>query len=624
MHFGKTYDELLLSLPPEISDGAIEYKRLKKLIHGIVDELESIGLSPDRLRALLAEQERERGPGGAAPDAEHPSPDAASSPSPSPSSSSAPTSPSQPAYGNGNGHARVVYEFAREHDGEGIEPRLRFILPDRYFAPQASGSGISSVDEREHESQSEAESSDDPNLNEPEQERTAEHERSSNVDYEPEADRGEGTSADGARNGVSSSASTHLMNPRAARSPALLYALQRGLALTAAPNNGVRAGARSSASDEARQWNSAPAATQLARAGDLIECDGAHELVVPLAHDTEFFRVLSTALHTLAAHLTHVQADFTRSLSSLASQISASARPLSSSSSSSSRGLNFNFNLLGPGFTPHRAGADASAISTPLLFGRAPALKSDLTAWREIFALYVESEVFERLGERARGERSVADAEVRLKAFAERVTGAGLGDRRTLKLRESREALERFLRLNILLLDLKKFQQANAEAMRKILKKHAKRTALPLPLLTDNASTPDALALFVPPLLHTLPRTLVQAVGTQLLPVIPSLDDYACIICTSIAFKPIRLGCGHLFCVRCLVKLQKRGRERCPVCRAPTVGQATRDNVDWALINFMQDWFPEETWEKMRNNEREAQEEEMREMGIEPGACVVQ
>lgn len=70
--------------------------------------------------------------------------------------------------------------------------------------------------------------------------------------------------------------------------------------------------------------------------------------------------------------------------------------------------------------------------------------------------MYVESEVFERVGERARGERTVADAEVRLKAFAERVTGAGLGDRRTLKLRESRAALDRFLRLNLLLLDLKK------------------------------------------------------------------------------------------------------------------------------------------------------------------------
>lgn len=35
-----------------------------------------------------------------------------------------------------------------------------------------------------------------------------------------------------------------------------------------------------------------------------------------------------------------------------------------------------------------------------------------------------------------------------------------------------------------------------------------------------------------------------------LLPIIPHLDDYECLICASVAFKPVRLACGHLFCVR--------------------------------------------------------------------------
>ena len=43
---------------------------------------------------------------------------------------------------------------------------------------------------------------------------------------------------------------------------------------------------------------------------------------------------------------------------------------------------------------------------------------------------------------------------------------------------------------------------------------------------------------------------LVQAVGETILPIVPHIDDYECVICTSIAFKPIRLQCGHLFCVR--------------------------------------------------------------------------
>jgi hypothetical protein len=90
------------------------------------------------------------------------------------------------------------------------------------------------------------------------------------------------------------------------------------------------------------------------------------------------------------------------------------------------------------------------------------------------------------------------------------------------------------------------------------------------------------------------PRILIQAIGETLLPLIPHLDDYACLICTSIAFTPIRLSCGHFFCVRCvgliihiiaigfnsrlrcLVKMQKRGQGDCPMCRAPVVLIADR------------------------------------------------
>ena len=115
------------------------------------------------------------------------------------------------------------------------------------------------------------------------------------------------------------------------------------------------------------------------------------------------------------------------------------------------------------------------------------------------------------------------------------------------------------------------FQFANAEAARKILKKHAKRTALPFPtpaLDVSPAGVPtqsqlitlanmqgstithsDILSL-IPSTATSLPHMLVQAIGETLLPIIPHLDDYSCLICTSIAFKPIRLSCGHLFCVR--------------------------------------------------------------------------
>ena len=132
------------------------------------------------------------------------------------------------------------------------------------------------------------------------------------------------------------------------------------------------------------------------------------------------------------------------------------------------------------------------------------------------------------------------------------------------------------------------FQHANSEATRKILKKHAKRTALPLPE-HESHNTDDNLSLILSPrpLSTPLPRILVQAIGEILLPVIPHIDDYSCLICTGVAFKPIRLQCGHLFCVRCLVKMQKRGQGDCPMCRAKTVLVADRCKPLHSAANFL-------------------------------------
>jgi len=50
---------------------------------------------------------------------------------------------------------------------------------------------------------------------------------------------------------------------------------------------------------------------------------------------------------------------------------------------------------------------------------------------------------------------------------------------------------------------------------------------------------------------------------------------------------------------------------------------APKANVDWALFNFMQDWFPVEAKEKLKANEREAADEELQEMGIDPQGCII-
>ena len=39
---------------------------------------------------------------------------------------------------------------------------------------------------------------------------------------------------------------------------------------------------------------------------------------------------------------------------------------------------------------------------------------------------------------------------------------------------------------------------------------------------------------------ESLPHVLVALLTEVLLPIVPSVDDYSCAICTSIAFKPIR------------------------------------------------------------------------------------
>lgn len=113
---------------------------------------------------------------------------------------------------------------------------------------------------------------------------------------------------------------------------------------------------------------------------------------------------------------------------------------------------------------------------------------------------------------------------------------------------------------------------------------------------------------------------------TTLLPILPSIDDYSCAICTSVAWRPIRLDCSHLFCIRCLVKLQKQGKADCPLCRAKdVVASADERNMDEATVKFLKAWFPKEVSEKSKENERDRHKEEMQELGFvgDNDKCVV-
>lgn len=289
------------------------------------------------------------------------------------------------------------------------------------------------------------------------------------------------------------------------------------------------------------------------------------EVFIPLNIDSEFLTLLAQALNSLAILQTAQKTTFASSVALLAREVSLVSSP-----------------------------------SRP---------RSDLYIWREIFSLWVEAQIFESERERDRGERTVEDAELKLGWFVDQVAVRGLAKK--MRHKESRVALEKFIKLNVELLDMKRFQMANEEAARKIvgllirsvereltgsqLKKHDKRTALTASLgfpqfiaaasslsvaasasAGDSSVSPIATvsrALHLPGF-PSLPHILLATFTNTLLPIIPSLEDYECTICGDVAFKPIRLECGHKFCVRCLVKMQKRGQDACPQCRSAVVLRA--------------------------------------------------
>lgn len=237
-------------------------------------------------------------------------------------------------------------------------------------------------------------------------------------------------------------------------------------------------------------------------------------------------------------------------------------------------------------------GKQVSQVSRPTRFS-----KSDMDRWRRIFELYLDAEIFFATHEREHGARSSQKALKQLQWFQGEVNKQQLVS--SFKLPESRTAFSKFLELNLDLLKHLQFQELNVLAISKILKKFDKRTALGVsralpPAISSRKLLSDHIA-----------KAVCARISDELVSIIPQINDYLCPICYSLAYQPVRLDCQHVFCIRCIIKIQRRKEESCPLCRAPVVMNASIDNLDAELEKFMKKYFMKEVKEKQRANEIE-------------------
>ncbi|CAK7201895.1 hypothetical protein SEUCBS139899_004610 [Sporothrix eucalyptigena] len=242
---------------------------------------------------------------------------------------------------------------------------------------------------------------------------------------------------------------------------------------------------------------------------------------------------------------------------------------------------------------------------------------SDLSRWRELFELYLDAQVFFSTRERDHGKaRTSAQASKQLDWFQDQVKKRGLLQHFLLP--ESMAAYQHFLLLNKRLYLNLRFRELNQTAQAKILKKFDKVTALGV-----STTFPDALSRRHRDLLvEGMARDVCARIAENVISVVPRLEDYTCPVCLSLAWLPVRLQCRHVFCVRCVIKMQRENQKFCPMCRGEVVMQADLDNLDEDLEKFLKLYFRQEAKEKQKANEIERGIELFGE-GYKPSNCVL-
>jgi len=92
--------------------------------------------------------------------------------------------------------------------------------------------------------------------------------------------------------------------------------------------------------------------------------------------------------------------------------------------------------------------------------------KSDLYAWRKLFDLYLQGNIFFSTRELDHGKRTAVEAGVQLQWFQDEVKKNNLA----FRIPASYQALEQFIGINTVILMTQKFQELNKQAVSKILK----------------------------------------------------------------------------------------------------------------------------------------------------------
>ncbi|OQO08062.1 hypothetical protein B0A48_06855 [Cryoendolithus antarcticus] len=252
----------------------------------------------------------------------------------------------------------------------------------------------------------------------------------------------------------------------------------------------------------------------------------------------------------------------------------------------------------------------------------------DLYFWREMFRLYMEKPIFYSSTEQNRGALTFTEAKSRLQAYDAQLRDTGLLAK--LKTPQAKLAARRFLDVNLDILKIMQFQEMNARAMTKILKKFDKRTHLDNqnylldlrkrhPTLLTNGSAKQASGFA-----NSIARDLSAEISSKVLAIVPQLDDWTCPICYAMAWRPVSLGCcKSVFCIRCIIKLQDEGMKRCPCCNKETVMGADGRNLHFETMDFLEKYFPLEVKKRQRENEKAALAREYGEEFVKPGCSVM-